>query len=140
MTRQALKGEAKQRQGTRTDLQPNITQQIEQCESRNERSTAAQIAKTVNTNRQYVSDAIKMKKAAPEKEKGIVSGVQRLSSYRPYQIFALVPGIIDCHADRIEFDVIRFVIRDSVRYVMGRVQPQIGLIGPQEDRHPWMKM
>ena len=57
-----LEKEAKERQGTRTD----ISQQIDQSEKSRATERAAKI---LGTNRQYVSDAKKLKEEQPEKSR-----------------------------------------------------------------------
>ena len=61
--------EAKERQGARTDL--NISQRIEQS---NDGKASEQAAKIVGTNRQYVSDAEKIREVAPDLEEKVMAG------------------------------------------------------------------
>jgi N6-adenosine-specific RNA methylase IME4 len=77
-----LAKEAKKRQGKRTDLKPNISQKIEQSQevklnqgnNINKNKATEQAAKLIQTNRQYVSDAKKIKEKAPEVFKEVKSG------------------------------------------------------------------
>lgn len=72
-----LAQQAKERQGTRNDLKPNFVQKIEQSSTEipilelkesdpMATRTVSKIAAALGTNRQYVSDAKKLKETAPE--------------------------------------------------------------------------
>ncbi len=64
--------EAKERQGTRTDLDDNIQQLV--AEAPEDRQTRAKLAKIFNTNKTYIDTARKLKETEPEKFEEVKSG------------------------------------------------------------------
>ena len=54
---QAIKAEAKERQGQRNDLTTNITQLIAESNNKSENETRTKVAALFNTNRTYINEA-----------------------------------------------------------------------------------
>jgi ribosomal protein L21E len=79
-----LAEEAKKRQGERTDLQDNLCQKFdtsfEETDSEGKRRATQQAAKALGTNRQYVSDAKKLQKEAPELLEKVKTGKLTISN------------------------------------------------------------
>ena len=74
----ALKAEAKERQGTRTDLD-NITQRIVES-SRSDRESAQYAAKLTGTNRTYVAEAMRLQAESPELLEQVRLGKKEMSA------------------------------------------------------------
>jgi len=72
-----LAAEAKKRQGARTDLEQTLVNSLTNV-SNNERKATAQAAKITGTNRDYVSDAKKIEREAPELKEAVMAGTMTL--------------------------------------------------------------
>src|SRR5574341_550796 len=80
--------EARERQGTRTDLQDNITQQIEYSENsnRNDNLSEQSLARSFNTNREYIHQAKVLKEKAPQLFEEAKAGTRNLrNAWREYK-------------------------------------------------------
>lgn len=79
---EALAVLARERQGRRTDLEPDLPQKVAEgwggTESREQREARSQAAALAKTNRQYVSDAKAIKAKAPELLQDVTSGALSL--------------------------------------------------------------
>ena len=72
---------AKRRQGTRTDLQPNIPQKIAEGD-RTSGEARQRVAKQFKTNRTYVSHLAKLRDEAPADFEAVKTGEKRLSDIK----------------------------------------------------------
>jgi len=77
---ETLRAEAKSHQGTRTDLtSDNELPNVPSCDP-DDQKTTEKAAKMFNTNREYISKAVKLKKESPEKFEQVKAG--ELSMYQ----------------------------------------------------------
>ena len=77
-----LQDEAKDWQGTRTDLGSNIPQRIGESGDPHARETDAIRAKEAGTNRQYIHDAEQLHRDHPEKFEEVLSGEKSIPHHR----------------------------------------------------------
>ena len=81
-----LERQAKERQGTRNDLKTNIVQKIEQSsEDPMATRTISKAATVLGTNRQYVSDAKKLRQTSPDVHQQIKEGKVTISQAKKQQ-------------------------------------------------------
>lgn len=76
---ESLRAEAKSHQGARTDL-TSVNQLTEVSDDENADRTTEKAAKMFNTNREYISKAVKLKRESPEKFEQVKAG--ELSMYK----------------------------------------------------------
>lgn len=71
----ALEAQAKERQGTRTDLiEDNLPQKFGEGKNKHKSESTHKAAKSLGTNRQYISDAKKLKEKAPNIHEAVKRG------------------------------------------------------------------